>query len=360
MTDVGSRARQRRIAGPSWRRPLLPFLRLLLLGLFLLQALGTHAFIPTSSTPGARSSTSSTAAQRRRGLPTYMALDWWKDPSATRRLLDPEVAKAEGGGKDKDKGKGGWLGGVAPAFSSFNGLKRLGFSLALPLLVNVNAGALFSAHPTLQPPAAQAVDSVKVGACLLQNCKLELARCILDPKCLANVICLQTCNNRPDEVGCQIGCGDLFENEVVGQFNACALSKKQCVPRKEDDGSYPVPSNDALVKSFDINSFKGKWYISAGLNPLFDIFDCQVCPCVCVVCFVRCLDPPPSTHPRTHPPNSIPRQPTGAFLHGARRQAVRQAQLAHHGAGRGVLHPGYRAAVCAGPGVPRQAVQPRQ
>jgi hypothetical protein len=30
------------------------------------------------------------------------------------------------------------------------------------------------------------------------------------------------------------------------------------------------------VKEFDINTFKGQWYISAGLNPLFDIFDCQV------------------------------------------------------------------------------------
>lgn len=84
-----------------------------------------------------------------------------------------------------------------------------------------------------RPPAAHAIDSIKVGSCLLQNCQLELARCILDPKCLANIICLNTCNNRPDEAGCQIGCGDLFENDVVGQFNACALSKKQCVPQKQ-------------------------------------------------------------------------------------------------------------------------------
>ena len=30
--------------------------------------------------------------------------------------------------------------------------------------------------------------------------QLELARCILDPKCLANIICLNTCNGRSDEV----------------------------------------------------------------------------------------------------------------------------------------------------------------
>ena len=70
------------------------------------------------------------------------------------------------------------------------------------------------------------------GSCLLQNynklaglqsCQKELAQCILNPKCLANVICLNTCNGRKDEAECQIKCGDLFENDVVGVFNACAV-----------------------------------------------------------------------------------------------------------------------------------------
>ncbi len=34
------------------------------------------------------------------------------------------------------------------------------------------------------------------------NTQLELARCLLDPKCLANIICLNTCNGRADEVRC--------------------------------------------------------------------------------------------------------------------------------------------------------------
>lgn len=47
-------------------------------------------------------------------------------------------------------------------------------------------------------------------------------------------------------------------------------------PQNQDDGSYPIPPDDALVKQFSLDEFSGKWYISAGLNPLFDIFDCQV------------------------------------------------------------------------------------
>jgi len=30
------------------------------------------------------------------------------------------------------------------------------------------------------------------------------------------------------------------------------------------------------VKSFDTSVWNGRWYISAGLNKIFDTFDCQV------------------------------------------------------------------------------------
>ncbi|CAN6447024.1 unnamed protein product [Victoria cruziana] len=125
-------------------------------------------------------------------------------------------------------------------------------------------------------PSANAVDALKTCVCLLKECRLELAACIANPACAANVACLQTCNNRPDETECQIKCGDLFENTVVDQFNECAVSRKKCVPRKMDVGEFPVPNPSALVKSFNISDFSGKWYISSGLNATFDTFDCQL------------------------------------------------------------------------------------
>jgi len=94
--------------------------------------------------------------------------------------------------------------------------------------------------------------------------------------CLANVICLNTCNDRKDEAECQIKCGDTFENDVVGKFNTCAVSQKKCVPQKQDEGEYPIPAEESQVKKFDTTMWNGKWYISAGLNKIFDIFDCQV------------------------------------------------------------------------------------
>ncbi|KDP20287.1 hypothetical protein JCGZ_06873 [Jatropha curcas] len=125
-------------------------------------------------------------------------------------------------------------------------------------------------------PSADAVDALKTCACLLKECRLELAKCIANPACAANIACLQTCNNRPDETECQIKCGDLFENNVVDEFNECAVSRKKCVPKKSDVGEFPVPDPAVLVKSFNIADFSGKWFITSGLNPTFDTFDCQL------------------------------------------------------------------------------------
>lgn len=125
-------------------------------------------------------------------------------------------------------------------------------------------------------PPVYAADALRTCACLLKECRVEFVQCIGNPACAANIACLQSCNDRPDETECQIKCGDLFENSVVDRFNDCAVSQKKCVPTKNDEGTFPVPEPSALVKSFNIADFSGKWYISSGLNPSFDTFDCQV------------------------------------------------------------------------------------
>jgi violaxanthin de-epoxidase len=125
-------------------------------------------------------------------------------------------------------------------------------------------------------PALAATDSAAIGKCLLQKCRLPLARCVTDPVCAANLLCIQTCTGKPDESECQIKCGDEFSNDVVGAFTTCAVSEKKCVPQRQDDGSWPVPKEEALVESFSPSMFTGNWYITAGLNPAFDIFDCQL------------------------------------------------------------------------------------
>jgi len=159
-----------------------------------------------------------------------------------------------------------------------NALSRAGKTaaaalLALTLSFNTFAGPLSSVEPALATDASQ---SKQIVGCLLKQCSVPFVKCITNPKCLANVICINTCNNAADETGCQIKCGDIFENEIVGEFNKCAVSDMSCVPQKQDDGSYPIPTKEQVVSKFDTKLWNGRWYITAGQNELFDTFPCQV------------------------------------------------------------------------------------
>ena len=145
-------------------------------------------------------------------------------------------------------------------------------STLLALTLSFNTPALENTF--IQP--ANAADGKAIATCLFKKCKLPLAKCIANPNCLANVICINTCNGKEDEAGCQVKCGNIFENEVVGEFNKCAVSDMDCVPTRPDDGSYPIPPPEKLVSSFDTKLWNGRWYITAGQNELFDIFPCQV------------------------------------------------------------------------------------
>jgi Uncharacterized conserved protein len=145
-------------------------------------------------------------------------------------------------------------------------------SALVALTVSFNT---FGPFQNLVEPAF-AADGKTIGLCLLQKCRLPLLKCITNPNCLANVICINACNGSEDETGCQIKCGDIFENNVVGEFNKCAVSDMDCVPTRPDDGSYPIPPPEVVVPKFNTNLWNGRWYITAGQNELFDIFPCQV------------------------------------------------------------------------------------
>jgi len=134
------------------------------------------------------------------------------------------------------------------------------------------AVAMALGAPQLQAMAASNAD---VGPCVLRSCGIALAQCLADPTCVENLACLQACEGSPDKAGCQVKCGDFYNDKAVERFDTCALSEKKCVPQIPDDGSYPKPPDCAVSDKFNTKDFQGKWYITAGLNPLFDTFDCQ-------------------------------------------------------------------------------------
>jgi violaxanthin de-epoxidase len=125
---------------------------------------------------------------------------------------------------------------------------------------------------SFSPTPAFATDPGAIVGCLFQKCSVQLAKCVASPKCLANVVCINTCNGRPDEIECQIKCGDIFENEVVGEFNKCVVSDMSCVPQKPDEGLYPVPERSQTVPSFDTKFFNTRLYITAGRCHSYECF----------------------------------------------------------------------------------------
>jgi hypothetical protein len=65
------------------------------------------------------------------------------------------------------------------------------------------AAAVIAAASLLSPLQAEALDTSKVGSCLLSSCQVQLAACIADEKCAESLVCLNKCNNTTDEAGCQ-------------------------------------------------------------------------------------------------------------------------------------------------------------
>mmetsp|Transcript_7202 Transcript_7202/g.10969 ORF Transcript_7202/g.10969 Transcript_7202/m.10969 type:complete len:579 (-) Transcript_7202:154-1890(-) len=135
----------------------------------------------------------------------------------------------------------------------------------------------------VQPVSAQAAEMAansdsqnEVVNCLFSKCRLELFECLANTACAANLVCLSTCTGKPNEIDCQVHCGDLFQTAAIDRFNDCAISRGKCVPQRGDSGEYPIPPAESLVPNFDMSKFTGDWYISLGANELFDIFDCQL------------------------------------------------------------------------------------
>ena len=176
-----------------------------------------------------------------------------------RRLASSLVARAE----RRERGVlEGWLREREKVW------RRAGLGATAALAVLLGAQA---------PPATLAADFAKTGGCILSKCQLELTRCLGDEKCLENLACLNTCSTCPGdgEAACQIKCGDLYNDKAIAAFNTCAVTNKSCVPQKMDNGMYMEPPGDVLVPEFSTEMMEGRWYITAGLNPLFDTFDCQ-------------------------------------------------------------------------------------
>lgn len=110
------------------------------------------------------------------------------------------------------------------------------------------------------------------------HCAWPMAQCLTDSVCRTWNLCVARC--KADDLACQMRCADLYKptdatSDKINKVSECLISQYQCVPQVNE--TCKVPDNAAsLQKSFQTKDMAGNWYITKGLNSLFDCFDCQV------------------------------------------------------------------------------------
>ncbi len=122
---------------------------------------------------------------------------------------------------------------------------------------------------------AASAGATNPGICVVTHCAKELFECEIDSVCRTWSSCTQKCS--VSDTACQIRCGDLYKPtddtaKHINAFSECLISDNHCVAQQ--NMTCPVP--DYPKGSVDIADFTGTWYITRGLNPLYDCFDCQV------------------------------------------------------------------------------------
>lgn len=132
---------------------------------------------------------------------------------------------------------------------------------------------LLSAHTPANP-----------GGCLLLHCPRPIFQCGLDTQCRSFLECnawTEKCavDDMPCTVGCQLRSLD-YDNAVFEGLSGC-LAKSKCMPQVRNnlplsrDVCRP-PVLPATGLPFDFRrAFAGDWFISKGMNPVFDRFRCQ-------------------------------------------------------------------------------------
>ena len=78
------------------------------------------------------------------------------------------------------------------------------------------------------------------------------------------------------EQSCATRCFAEYGSADLDNWLSCTIEENECVkvPKNVDNSAENV-GYDTTVKRFDPSTLIGKWYKTDGLNPNYDLFDCQ-------------------------------------------------------------------------------------
>lgn len=109
--------------------------------------------------------------------------------------------------------------------------------------------------------------------CFINKCGDQTKALFSNPRGIKGVSCLGRCKG---EQSCATRCFAEFGSDDLNNWLSCTIEENDCVkvPRNIDNSAenegYPT-----VVKKFDPSSLIGSWYKTDGLNPNYDLFDCQ-------------------------------------------------------------------------------------
>jgi VDE lipocalin domain len=122
-------------------------------------------------------------------------------------------------------------------------------------------------------------------SCFINQCGDQTKALGKDLRSLQGVVCLGRCKG---EQSCATRCFAEFGGPTLDNWLSCTIEENECVKVPKPDmvaEAAQVSSNSretttyqplqAVVKSFNADTLIGTWYKTNGLNPNYDLFDCQ-------------------------------------------------------------------------------------
>jgi hypothetical protein len=109
--------------------------------------------------------------------------------------------------------------------------------------------------------------------CFINKCGEQTKALFSNPRGIKGVSCLGRCKG---EQACATRCFAEFSSESLNDWLSCTIEDNACVkvPQSIDNSAENV-GYSTVVKNFDPSSLTGSWYKTDGLNPNYDLFDCQ-------------------------------------------------------------------------------------
>jgi hypothetical protein len=110
-------------------------------------------------------------------------------------------------------------------------------------------------------------------SCFVTKCLDQTKALFSNPRGIKGTTCLGRCKG---EQSCATRCFAEFGSEDLNNWLSCAIEENECVkvPKNVDNSAENV-GYVSTVKAFDPKSLVGKWWKTDGLNPNYDLFDCQ-------------------------------------------------------------------------------------